>query len=97
MNDESMKSLERELSRFRPAGLPEGLKRRLANAPENERLTFADRVLVTFSSLGALAACVIVAVGVAQATTTMPRALSPQEIAAQQRMVIEYQRILAAR
>jgi len=93
MNDE----LERQLARFRPTELPEGLKRRLANEPEEERLTFGDRVLVTFSGLGALAACVIVAVGVVQATVTMPRMLSPQEITAQQRMVAEYHRILAAR
>jgi len=93
MNDE----LERELAKFRPAELPEALKQRLKNAPDDEPLTFADRILVTFSTLGSLAACVIITVGIIQATVTMPRALSPQEAAAQQRMVIEYQRILAAR
>ena len=94
MNDETFKNLEHELSRFTPAELPKALKHRLASIPE---LTFADRVLVTFSSLGAIAACVIVTVGIIQATAPMPRALSPQELAAQQRMVIEYQRILAVR
>ena len=89
--------LERELARFIPAELPETLKLRLTNEPEDERLTFADRVLVTFSSLGALAACMIVTIGVIQATVATPRALSPQEINAQQRVVAEYQQILAMR
>ena len=91
MNDETMNNLERGLLRLRPVELSAGLKGRLADEP----LTVGDRVLASFAGVGAVAACVIVAVGVMQAMVATPRALSAQEIAASQQIVAEYSRILA--
>ena len=97
MNDDSMKNLESELGRFRPAGLSDALRERLKREPEEERLTMGDRVLLMFSGMGALAACVVVGFTVWQMMQPVPRAAGPEEIAVRQQMAAEYQRLVAMR
>ncbi len=99
MADPSPHDLERELARFRPAPLPDSLRQRLQQEPvfEADNLTFADRILVTFSSLGAVAAAIIVLVGVMQMSAPRQPQPSPAEIVDHQRMALEYQRLLASR
>ncbi len=97
MKDEQFESLEHELRRLHPAALPNPLAAILRNEPDEENLTFSDRVLATFSACGALAACVIVALTVWQLSQAEPSHISPADVAARQQLLSGYQELLAAR
>jgi hypothetical protein len=99
MNDETTRDLERELAGLKPAAVSEHLRAAVAGGLEDAPLTLGDRILAGFMMSGALAASVIVAIVALNAATTAP--VSPQrdsaEMAARQRMMTEYQALLAQR
>jgi hypothetical protein len=95
--DERLDEMERELQRLRPAALPRELAERLRAAPEEERLTTGDRVLAAFAGCGAIAACVIVGLIAWQLSLPAPPQPSASDLAARQKLAIEYQQLLAAR
>jgi hypothetical protein len=95
--DERWEEIERELGRLRPAGVPAELKERLREAPGAERLTVGDRILAAFAGCGAVAACLVVGLVVWQLSQPAPPGPSAGDLAAQQRLAVEYQRLLAAR
>jgi hypothetical protein len=97
MDDRQERQLESELGRLRPAAVPAALRQRIALQLEDESLTRADRVLVLFASLGSMAACLIVALGIWQWSSVAPRPGGSGESVARLRAVAEYRELLAAR
>ena len=97
MDDEDFSALKETLRRFGPAPVPEGLRGRLERVARVP-CAAGDRVLAWYTTAGAVAAGMVVALTVWQFAATPTRVpVSPQEMAARQRTVMEYEMILASR
>jgi hypothetical protein len=95
--ENDFRALEQTLRKFAPATIPSGLQRRLVRAIGTPS-PLADRILATWSALGAVAAGLIVALSLWQlATTPVPPTSTPQDVAHQQQTAMEYQKIIALR
>lgn len=97
MPDPDPTPLERELASFTPAEIPADVRERIAADLRDEPLTLSDRILAGFTTLGGIAAGVIVLIAVWQFTRPEPPHPSAEEIAAHQKALVEYQQLLAAR
>ena len=90
-------ALQDTLRQFAPAPLPNCLRRQLESTARDSA-PLADRILATWSTAGALAACLVAALTAWQLLTApVPVTPTRQEIAQRQQIVLENQKLIAAR